>query len=150
MIEKDIEVFVDLISNFFQKTAGVAPEVGVPFIKSVDTESVLLDYTGIIGISGERKGCVFFTTTRFVLSELAGSILDVPEPDDESIRDLAGEIANTISGNAREFFGSDFMISLPVVIDGRPRGITWPMEVPTYIVPLEWKGHKSYLVIGLK
>jgi len=36
----------------------------------------------------------------------------------ENILDLSGEIANTISGNARSEFGEDFLISVPVVVEG--------------------------------
>ena len=36
----------------------------------------------------------------------------------DNILDLVGEVANTISGNARKVFGREFLISVPVMIEG--------------------------------
>ncbi len=38
------------------------------------------------------------------------------DTSDENIKDLVGEVANTISGNARRDFGKNFVISVPVII----------------------------------
>jgi chemotaxis protein CheX len=64
--------------------------------------------------------------------------------------DLVGEIANTISGNVREAYGSDFLISVPVIIEGKKREIALPGNVPTFVIPLMWRHHKLYLVVCLE
>ena len=53
----------------------------------------------MIGISGARKGIVYFTAPRGMLTVL---LMRMQETDssDENIKDLVGEVANTISGNA--------------------------------------------------
>ena len=70
------------------------------------------DYTGVIGISGARNGIVYFTAPRGMLTVL---LMRMQETDtsEENMKDLVGEVANTISGNARRDFGKDFSSRCP-------------------------------------
>ena len=120
--------------------------IGIPTNK----EPIVLDYSGIIGISGKRKGCVYITTTREMLESLAKIILGQENASNETVKDLTGEIANTISGNVREAYGSSFMISVPVVIEGKAKDIKLPENVQAFIIPITWKDFKSYLVVCLE
>ena len=52
------------------------------------------------------------------------------EHSDEFCADFVGEIANTISGNARERLGSGFMISVPVVFFGASQDVRFPADLP--------------------
>ncbi len=76
----------------------------------------------------------------------------VGEPDVGfgNLEDLAGEVANTIAGNARKFFGSEFLISVPVVVWGRPEKISFPRQLKTFVIPILWRGFRSYLLICLE
>ena len=109
-----------------------------------------MEYTGIIGISGKRKGSVYITTAEGMLKELAKIILHLEEVTVEEIKDLVGEIANTISGNVRRAYGSDFMISVPVVIEGKAKDIKLPEDIKSFVIPLTWRDYKSYLVVCLE
>ena len=75
------------------------------------------EYTGVINISGKREGVVYFTAPKAMLTVL---LMKMQENDfsHETMRDLVGEVANTISGNARRDFGRDFVISVPSVVSG--------------------------------
>ena len=94
-------------------------------------------------------GCVYFTARRDLLNQL---LLHVGELDvsESNLSDLAGEIANTISGNARRHFGPDFMISVPVVVKGNATAIQVPRNVKAYIIPLSWHKHEAVLVVSLQ
>ena len=50
---------------------------------------------------------------------------------EETILDLVGEVANTISGNARRDFGKNFVISIPTVIAREPDKVAHRIRVPT-------------------
>lgn len=63
---------------------------------------------------------------------------------------MIGEMANTISGNASEAFGRDFQISVPLVITGNPEGVDLLNRAPGFVVPVQWKTHKAYLVVGVE
>ena len=66
-------------------------------------KSKTLDYTGIITLSGDYKD-VYFTAPRFMLVDLLTNMSET-NVSEINLLDIVGEIANTISGNARKHFG---------------------------------------------
>ena len=146
--EKDIQAFIDITVNYFSHSFNEEPSVGIPYLKTA-TEEIIGDFTGIIGISGERKGCIYITAPEAMLAELLKEIGE-EEATVEILTDMVGEIANTISGNVRNVFGSNFMISVPISIAGKPENIKMPQNIPIYVVPISWKKHKFYLVLGIE
>ena len=68
----------------------------------------------------------------------------------ELICDLVGEIANTLSGNAREEFGKDFLISVPIVSTGGNVRFKFPPDSRNYVIPIIWQTEKAYLLVCLK
>ena len=101
-------------------------------------------------LSGKRKGSVYVTSSEMMLSDIAKSILGLKTVGKEDIKDLVGEIANTISGNVRQAYGSDFMISVPVVIEGKAKDIKLPENIQSFVIPITWKDYKSFLVVCLE
>lgn len=148
MQEKDLRVFIDSVLNYFDQSVSRSAETGTPYVKD-DTEKVLLEYSGLIGISGKHKGCIYFTATKEMLTQFTRLLLGDEFTGEEAIRDMVGEIANNISGYVSEAFGSDFMISVPAVISGDPTTTSIKLEVPTYVIPLTWENHRAFLVVGI-
>lgn len=148
MTETDIQVFIDGVKRYFENSLELPAEVSTPYlVSSGDTPTN--HFTGIIGISGERKGCVYFTAPRAMLSRL---LLGLGETniDQELMRDLVGEVANTISGNARAKFGSNFMISVPVVVQGKPENLQLPRQLKAFVIPFQWQSFSASLVVCLE
>ncbi len=148
MTESTIQVFIDGVVRYFQHTSDREVEVGTPFLAG-NKSPTSLDYTGIISISGPMKGCVYFTAPKILVKHLLMS-LGENDTSEENILDLVGEVANTISGNARGQFGNEFIISVPVVITGAPSTIHLPKELRSYVIPIQWKSYKAAVVICLK
>ena len=148
MNETDLHFFIDSTVNYFEEVTSEKASAGIPYIK--DEEPVVLEYTGIIGISGKRKGSIYVTTSENMLSSIAKLILGIEDIGKEDIKDLVGEIANTISGNVRQAYGSDFMISVPVVVEGKAKDIKLPDNIQSFVIPITWKEHKSFLVVCLE
>ena len=148
MNETDLHFFIDSTVNYFEEVTNEKASAGIPYMK--DEEPVVLEYTGIIGISGKRKGSVYVTSSEMMLSEIAKTILGLNTVGKENIKDLVGEIANTISGNVRQAYGSDFMISVPVVIEGKAKDIKLPENIQSFVIPITWKDYKSFLVVCLE
>jgi chemotaxis protein CheX len=148
MNETDLHFFIDSTMNYFEEVTNEKATSGIPYIK--DEEPVVLEYTGIIGISGKRKGSIYITTNEAMLKEIAHIILGLDDIQGDDIKDLVGEIANTISGNVRQAYGSDFMISVPVVVEGKAKDIKMPDNIQSFVVPLTWKDYKSFLVVCLE
>ncbi|MEQ9365800.1 MAG: chemotaxis protein CheX [Leptospirales bacterium] len=147
MTEQDMTVFVTSVLTYFERVSGVAATIGIPRKKEGD--SVMLDYTGIIGISGQRKGCVYFTTTGAMLQQVIQAVLGESDVSETATQSMAGEIANTIAGYAQESLGEGFSISVPVVVSGRAQDVALP-DVPSYVLPVDWKDNRAYLVVGVK
>ena len=148
MNEADLQFFSNSALNYFSEVTGCDAAAGAPFLKG--GEPIVQEYSGIIGISGERKGCIYITASADMLKQVCHSIIGLKDVDSETIKDLIGEVANTISGNVRQAFGSDFMISVPVVIEGAGHHIKLPEEIPAYVVPLTWQGYESSLVVCME
>lgn len=147
MTEAELRIFVGIVKHYFEQQTGLAAEVYTPYLAEPDALPVS-DYTGVIGISGVRQGCVYFTAP----AELLRLILARSGETDLSSRnlaDLAGEIGNTISGNARRQFGNEFLISVPLVVKGREQVISLPRGVKAYVIPFCWQQHDAALVVSV-
>lgn len=146
MNEEEIKVFIDGAIRYFERLSGQTALVDPPFLRG--DEPVALGYTGVIGISGRHRGAVYFTSGSDLLLTLLTTLGEV-DHSPASQADLVGEVANTIAGNARRHFGSDFMISVPVVLRGRPEDIRFPRELKSVVIPITWGGHRCYLIVCL-
>jgi chemotaxis protein CheX len=148
MNESDLRIFVDIVHHYFLQQSGKAAQMGTPFLSDAHALPVF-DFTGVIGISGDRQGCVYFTAPGALLQDL---LRQAGEPDlsPENLADLAGEIGNTLSGNARKSFGSNFMISVPLVVEGREQVISLPRDVKSYVIPFRWRRHDACLVVSVR
>lgn len=147
MSDEEIKVFIASVVRYFERVSGQPAEVDPPYIKGED--SVTLDFTGVIGISGRHRGAVYFTSGAEQLTELLHHFGDTSVGFSE-LEDLVGEVANTIAGNARQYFGSEFLISVPIVLFGRPDKISFPRHLKSFVIPITWRTHRSYLIICLE
>ncbi len=148
MTEDDLKVFVHGAARFFSKISPTPAEVGTPFVRD-ESDQVMSDFSAVIGISGNQRGCVYYTAPRDMVQALA-DIFGEPDLSDDICADFVGEIANTISGNARHDLGPGFLISVPVVIRGRAQDVRFPDNAPAFVIPINWSGHRSTLIICLK
>lgn len=148
MTETELKYFLSTILRYFEQVTGEAAVMGLPYVKK--EEAVVMDYTGLIGISGPRRGGIYFTAGRGLLEALTRAILGLEGADDETLLDMVGEVTNTIAGNVREHFGQDFMISVPMLIRGKPLDILMKLKPPLFILPLFWRKERAYLVVGLE
>jgi chemotaxis protein CheX len=151
MTEQELKGFIGVITRYFEDISGESARFGVPCIK--DSRTPVFDYTAVIGISGSRRGGIYFTAPRGLVEKFALCVLggepDIPL-DEESLNDMAGEMTNTIAGNMRELFGSSFLISVPIVLKGKIEQIVLKLKPPVFIIPMEWRGESCHLGIGLE
>ena len=147
MTEQTLQVFIDGVVRYFDHIEDSAVKVGTPYLVE-NNEPAAFDVTGIIGVTGPYRGCVYFTAPRILMKHL---LLQMGEDDTctEHVFDLVGEVANTISGNARSEFGKEFNISVPVVLEGAPDSIYLPGALRSYVIPIYWKTYSAAVVICL-
>ena len=144
--EQELKTFVEGTTNFFEVSAQQPASIGSPYL--MEGSPQVHEYTGVINISGKREGVVFFTAPKAMLTVL---LMKMQENDfsHETMRDLVGEVANTISGNARRDFGHQFNISVPSVVHGRGTQLDFPEKTRPIIVPIEWRTYHARLVVCL-
>jgi chemotaxis protein CheX len=147
MSDEEIQVFIDGVVRYFERVTGEPAKVDAPYLKGEDP--VALDFTGVIGISGRHRGAVYFTSCAEQLTALLHRFGEtvVGFSDHE---DLVGEVANTIAGNARQYFGSEFLISVPTVLFGQPDRISFSRHLKSFVIPITWRSYRSYLIICLE
>ena len=149
MQTEQLKAFLSGVSLYFDKLSSSAAEMGIPRIKD-DDEDFLLDYNGVIGISGNFQGAICLSVSTAFLAQLYLQLTRGKEPTPERLSDLIGELANTVAGNAQQAFESGFDISIPMVIRGTEQQAKLDFKAPTYITPFRWNEHSAHLVFGLK
>ncbi len=147
--EATCSIFINSVNNYFSTLTKNPSMTGVPYLK--DQNAVLLkDFTGMIGISGNKKGFVYISGNRGLYKELIHKFIGLDDPTNEDILDMAGELSNVVAGNLRETYGSNFMISVPIVFEGSPTKLKFPGDVSAYVIPIKWFNHEANVVIGIK
>lgn len=145
--ESEIGVFVSSVLHYFDTTVQQIAECGTPYL-AIGRSPDVSDYTGMIRISGKRDGVVFFTAPKSMLCVM---LMRMQETDmsHDNLCDLVGEIANTLSGNARRDFGRQFNISVPSVVHGRDAAMEYPANTRAIVIPIEWRTYHARLVVCL-
>lgn len=148
MKETELKYFIDTVTNYFRSVTGLDAQLGLPYVKNQDP--VVMDYTGLIGISGPRRGGLYVTAGRELLERLTDYVLGIKNPTEADVLDMVGEMSNIIAGNAQRYYGNDYQISVPMVIQGKPLDISMRLKPPVFVLPITWCGLKAFLVVGME
>lgn len=145
--DSEIQVFVDGVKHYFDTVSDSQAVIGTPYL--VDSVEVPeSDYVGVINISGVRNGSVCFSAARAMLRHLLISLGETSIKSD-LVFDVVGEVANTISGNVREAFGSKFIISVPKIKEKSSGFSDISNNEKALSVPFRWKTYTGHLVVCL-
>jgi chemotaxis protein CheX len=148
MEAEELKPIIKIVTEYFSSITGKPAVMGMPYVKGEG--DAVFDYTGIIGISGSRRGGVYLTAPEAFLRDFGAYILGDERLDEASLYDLVGEMTNTIAGNMREIFGAEFLISVPIVLKGKIDNISMRLKPPVFVIPVQWNGQVSNLAIGLE
>lgn len=146
MDDNSLEIFVDGAINYFNRVSDEPAKVETPYLINND-ENVTFDYTGVIGISGSEHGKVCFSAPNALLRHLLVK-LGEESLTDENMADLVGEVANTISGNARKKLGNKFMISTPSIVDSSIDQLSLPKNHRSYVIPVKWNSYRAAIMVS--
>lgn len=146
--EATCNLFINSVSNYFKHLTEIDSDMKVPYLKESEG-LVLKDFTGMIGISGSRKGFVYISANKEMFADLINMFIGIEDPSEEDILDMAGEISNVVAGNVRANLGANFMISVPTVFVGMPEDLHIPENVSMYVIPINWNNHEAFVVLGL-
>jgi chemotaxis protein CheX len=145
--ERELKTFVDGTTQYFETAVQQPASIGSPYLAS--GAPTILDYTGVINISGRREGVVYFTAPRAMLTVL---LMKMQQNDfsHEHMCDLVSEVANMICGSARRGFGRDLVISPPNVVHGEHAEVSVVPGRRSFVIPIHWRSHSAKLVVALK
>jgi chemotaxis protein CheX len=145
--EAEVATFVSGILNYFDTSLMQAAQVGTPYL-ALGRPPRTMDYTGMIRITGARQGMVYFTAPKSMLSVM---LMRMQENDlsHDNFLDLVGEVANTLSGNARRDFGSQFVISVPNVLHGADEQVANIPDARPIVIPIDWRNYHASLIVCL-
>jgi chemotaxis protein CheX len=132
-----INPFINATVHVIKTTARIDVTAGKPFIKK--DKIARGDVSGIIGLTGESSGTIAVsfseTSILYVVSRMFGEEMTRLN---EEIGDAVGEIANMISGQARqalEEMGRPLKAAIPSVIIGRGHQIAHMTSRPVMAIP---------------
>ena len=148
MDDKRVQIFVNGARAYFSGVSDTPAEIGAPYL-SESIENDLLDYTGVIGISGLCRGRLYFTAPSAMLRHLLVALGEV-HTSAAYMADMVGEAANTLSGNSRRELGRDFVISPPTVIEGVPMQEHLPQGLRSLVIPITWQKYRASLVLSVE
>lgn len=144
--DKEIKIFTDAVKNYFSVQTSNEATIKTAFLSNNEIKT--LDYTGIITLAGDYKGCVYFTAPRFMLIDLLNN-MNEPNISEINLLDIVGEIANTISGNARKHFGKGLDISVPVKFAGKVHQLGHNIRQSPLTISIAWKGFEAFVVVDI-
>jgi chemotaxis protein CheX len=144
--DTELKLFVDSVRRYFQVTTRQEPQITSAFLGTGDIDGH--DFNGIVSFSGSYKGHVIVSMTAQLLREL---LLLQGETDlsTGNLLDAAGEIANTLGGNARKMLGSGLQISVPVKLHGAS-GVKARVRKHPYVITLRWNHQPAMVCVDME
>jgi len=142
--EQDLRVFIDALTHYFRQITREDADVLPSYLSLHDIP--VQEYTGLITISGQFHGQVYFSAPSALLRHLLMAQGESTLTE-ANLLDQVGEVANTLAGNARSYFGERFIISPPRTQRGEPQTA---IASRPFVIPLSWKKYKALLVVDVR
>lgn len=135
---KFINPFLVSTINLFKEMFGLTVINGPPYIAN-GLGNHRWDISAIIGVVGDIEGVIVLRLTKTLSRRLlleSGMGAESLVGTDVLVREMVGEFANIISGNAINSIQSDRVdITIPTTIQGLNHTISWPEKAPIVSVP---------------
>lgn len=137
-----INPFLESTLHVLKTIAGIDAEKGKPYLKKDNVARG--DVSGVIGLAGDLNGIISVTfTEKCILYIVTGMFGEEVKELNEEIGDAVGEIANMISGQARqklEALGTNLQAAIPSVVMGKDHSIQHLTKQPIIALPFSTKG----------
>ncbi len=121
MRQRLIEALTAAVEHVFSVLCGIEAKPGGAV--TGQPTSLPVDISGIVGIEGPITGSLAFHCRKDLATLITGKLLELEVTEiDDDVKDLVGEIANMIAGNASSRLSGDgqgFQFSVPTIVTGR-------------------------------
>ena len=134
-----INPFINATVHVLKTMASLEAKAGRPYLKN--DKLARGDISSVIGLTGEVGGTISVTfTENCILSVVSKMLHEEMTQLNNEIGDATGEIANMISGQARqelERMGRSLKAAIPSIIMGKDHTITHFTKHPVIAVPFK-------------
>jgi len=148
--KQDIEVFSHAIDQYFTQTTQEPAIIEAAYLAdNPQHEPPTYAFTGVINVSAKYAGAIYFSAPSAMMRHVLTSMKENNQSE-ENLLDAVGEIANTISGNARKHFGEHMEISTPNSVLGYPQALKNKARQYPYVILFKWKHYAASLIVDIK
>ncbi|MFQ5560356.1 MAG: chemotaxis protein CheX [Nitrospinota bacterium] len=134
---KYINPFLNATVRVLETMAFVKPTPGKPFLKK--DKLTRGDISGIIGLTGEKKGAIVLSLSKEAAIKIVSSMLGETYTSlTDEITDAIGELTNIIAGDARRELaegGHTFEAGIPTITTGKGHAIETITKGPVVAIP---------------
>jgi chemotaxis protein CheX len=148
LIPDDIEVFARAVIEYFETTTGEKAMVRTAWLLEQQEPVLRDDYNGLIEIGGGYSGSICFSAPQRLLDFILLASGD-QQYSEVNYLDVVGEIANTLSGRARQHFGETLSIAPPRAFKRIGAPVARRSTTTPYAIPITWRGFEAKLVVHL-
>jgi len=145
--EFEVGVFVNSVMHYFETTVQQPAACGIPHL-ALRRRPQLADYTGIVSISGRRDGVVLFSAPRSMLCVML-MCMQQTDLSHEHLRELVGQIADTLSGDAQRNFRHQYSIEVHSQVHDGDAPVLYPPHARPIVIPIAWRSYQARLVVCL-
>jgi chemotaxis protein CheX len=136
---KLINPFIEATVFVLETVAFTSTKAGKPYLKK--DQVARGDVSSVIGLTGEVSGTVSVSfSEKSILALVSKMFGEEMKTLNEEITDAVGEIANMISGQARqklENLGRSLKAAIPTVVMGKSHTITHLTKHPVIAIPFQ-------------
>lgn len=146
--EEEIKVFTDAVAHYFGQLTREPAAVRGAYLEREGEATPVYDFSGKIHVTGQYRGSVTLSAPRAMIRHLLVALHETDQSE-ENLRDTVGELANTLAGNARKYFGENMEISVPITAAGAIPGNDAARARP-YVIMVNWKTYNASLVVDIE
>ena len=150
------QLFVAAIQKYFdnlQKSVDiqVTPlKTGVPYMREKKNND-LKDFTAMVAIaSRNHKGFVYISGDQCFFLELSKFIGRCEGSSSYHVFKMVLELVNKTIKHVKKDDHNQFMISGPILFEGKPEHDRIPENMPLFVIPIQWNGCEAQITIGLE
>jgi chemotaxis protein CheX len=148
MSPADIEVFAQAVIEYFETMTGEKAMVRSAWLLEQQEPVLRDDYNGLIEVSGGYRGSICFSAPARLLDFVLLASGD-QQYNEVNYLDVVGEIANTLSGRARQHFGEELSIAPPRAFKRSSAPVVRRTVTTPYAIPITWRTIEANLVVHL-
>ena len=146
--EISLQSFIAGACEYLETKVKQLATVGTPFV-AYEANVAPLEFTAAIRITGERRGTVYLTASRAMLTIMLmrmGSTDVTAEHMSKVLRDLAMSMVNA----ARRDLSDELLVWEPSVATERTGKIECARDARPLIVPIHWRKFTAQLVMCME